>query len=163
MSVSTTSTWDENPPKRPGLSDITDGTKENRPGREPSPAMPNAHEDNQRAKQIAGAGGILPMAILHVTFPGGVPTIAAVKAMGTNVTAANFTAVDNDAGDTTIHWASSVLPPVWSAPGAVTHVDDAEIDRTRAFYTSVGANQAVRVKTKLAGVGTDAAFTIEIL
>lgn len=162
MTVSNTLTWDESPPRRPGLSDITGGTKENRPGRTPDPVtMPCAEEDNQRAKQIAAMGGILPMAILYVTFPAGAPTVAAVKAMGTNVVTGDFTAVDNAAGDTTVHWASTVLPPVWSAP-SVSLVGDVEIDRIRAFYTTVGANQAVRVKTTLAGVATDAAIAVAI-
>lgn len=162
MTVSNTLTWDEDPPRRPALSDITGGTKENRPGRAPDPrTMPCAEEDNQRAKQIAAMGGLLPMAMLYVTFPAGAPTVSSVKAMGTNVVTADFTPVDNGDGDTTIHWASSVLPPVWSAPG-VTLAEDVEIDRVRAVYTSVGANQAVRVKTKLGATGTDAAVLIAI-
>ena len=161
MTVSNTLTWDENPPRRPGLSDITGGTKENRPGRAPDPVtMPCAEEDNQRAKQIAAMAAVVPMAILYITFPAGVPTVA-VKAVGTNVVAGDFTAVDNGPGDTTIHWAASVLPPVWSAP-IMSQVEDLEIDRMRAFYTTSGANQAVQVKTSLGGAGTDAAFVVEI-
>lgn len=166
MTVSNTSTWDENPPRRPALGDITGGTKTNRPGKLPDPVtQPCAEEDNQRAKQIAGAGAVLPMALLYVTFPAGVPTIASVRAPGSNVSIANFTAVDNANGDTTIHWLPSVLPAVWSAPSA-SQADDTEIDRIRAFYTTGGVvpagSQGVRVKTKLGGVATDAAILITI-
>lgn len=162
MTVSSTLTWDEDPPRRPALSDVTNGTKANRPGLVPNPVtQPTAEEDNQKSRQTAALGGIAPMAILYVTFPAGAPTIAAVKAMGTNVVIGDFTPVDNGAGDTTIHWTSSVLPPVWSAP-TVSQADDTSIDRLRAFYTTVGSNQAVRVKSLLGAVATDAAFVLTI-
>lgn len=166
MTVSNTSTWDESTPRRPALADVTGGTKVNRPGKTPDPVtQPCAEEDNQRAKQIAGMGAVVPMAILYVTFPAGVPTIVSVRAPGANVAIGNFTPVDNAAGDTTIHWLPTVLPSVWSAP-AVSQADDTEIDRVRAFYTTGGVvpagSQGVRVKTKLGAVATDAAVLITI-
>ncbi len=162
MTVSNTLTWDEDPPRRPGLSDITGGTKEDDPSSPPDPiTMPTASEHNQSAAQIAALGVVAPLARLYVTFSGGTPSIANVLAPGTNVVAGDFTVVDNAAGDTTIHWASSVLPPVSGGP-SVSVAGDTEIDRARAYYTTVSSNQAVRVKTKLSSTGTDANFVVDI-
>lgn len=162
MTVSSTLTWDESPPRRPALTDITGGTKANDPGFVPNPVtMPTAEEDNQKSKQIAGIARVVPMARVHVTFSAGTPSIANVLAPGTNVVSGSFTVVDNGVGDTTIHWASTVLPTTSGAP-SVSQADDIEIDRARAFYTAVGSNQAVRVKTKLGASATDANFVVDL-
>lgn len=163
MSVSNTLTFDETPPRRPGLSDITGGTKEDDPAHEPDPAtMPTAAEDNQKSKQIAAHAKVADLAILTVTFSSGAPSIANVKALGTNITVDSFDVVDNGVGDTTIWWTDAeVLPPTAGAP-TVSQCDDTEIDRLRAFYTTHEGNPAVRVKSKLGSTATDADFVVRI-
>lgn len=156
-------TYDDTPPVRPALEDLGGAAKENDPNFPPIPGvMPMAEEDNQKTQQIAAFAKVVPLAILTVTFAAGTPSIANVKALGTNVTAASFTVVDNGDGDTTIWWASgTVLPPTAGAP-IVSQADDTEIDRIRAFYTTVSGSPAVRVKTKLGATGADANFVVEI-
>lgn len=162
MTVSSTLTWDLATPIRPALSDITGGTKANRPGKAPDPTtQPTAEEDNQRAGQIAGIARIVPMARICVTIAGGVPSISSVLAPGTNVLAGSFTVTDNGTGDTSISWLATVLPVVTGMP-AVTQGDDVAIDRIRAFYTTVSSNQAVRVKTFLGAAATDCNFAVDI-
>lgn len=163
MTVSSTLTFDETPPRRPGLTDIASGTKEDDPGATPDPAtMPTADEDNQKTKQAAAAAKMIALARITVTFASGTPSISHVSAPGTNVTADNFTVVDNGAGDTTIWWtANEVLPPTAGGP-TVSQCDDTEIDRLRAFATTVSGNPAVRVKSKLGATATDANFVVSI-
>jgi hypothetical protein len=162
MTVSNTLTWDQNPPIRPGLPDITGGTKTNRPGKVPDPTtQPCAEEDNQRAAQIAGIARVVPMARVCVTISGGVPTITSVQAPGTNVAAGSFIVTDNGAGDTTVSWVATVLPAVAGFP-AVSQGDDTAIDRIRAFYTTLGGNQAVRIKSFLGATPTDCSYAVDI-
>jgi hypothetical protein len=162
MTAATTYTYDDNPPRRASLEDLGGDDFENDPAEPPDRVtMPNAEEANEKARHIAGLNRVNPTAKLWVTFPAGTPTINLVRGMRTELVAADFTVVDNGAGDTTIHWASSKLPtPLF--PPMVTLVDDVEIDRVRAYLEAVGANQGVRVKTKLGATGTDCAFVIEI-
>lgn len=162
MAVINLLTWDANPPTRPALTDITGGTKTNRPGKEPDPVtQPRAEEDNQRAGQIAGMARVVPMARVCVTISGGVPSITSVQAPGTNVAAGSFIVTDNGAGDTTVSWLSTVLPTVSGFP-SVSQGDDTPIDRIRAFYTTLAGNQAVRIKSFLGSTPTDCSYAVDI-
>jgi len=162
MTVSNTLTWDQNPPMRPALSDLTGGTKANRPGKAPDPVtQPTAEEDNQRAAQIAGLAEVVPLARICVTITGGVPAVSSVLAPGTNVGVGNFIVTDNGVGDTTISWLATVLPAVAGFP-SVTQADDVEIDRLRAFYTTLGGNQGVRIKSKLGAAATDCNYAVNV-
>ena len=155
-------TWDLPTPMRPGLSDITGGTKVNRPGKAPDPTtQPCAEEDNQRAAQIAGMARVVPMARLCITVTAGTPAVSNVLAPGTNVGVANFIVTKNGTGDHTISWLASVLPAVSGFPSA-SQADDTAIDRVRAFYTTLGGNQAVHIKTFLGAVATDCNYAVDI-
>lgn len=162
MTVSNTLTWDLATPIRPALSDITGGTKANRPGKAPDPTtQPCAEEDNQRAQQIAGIARVVPMARVCVTITAGTPAVTSVLAPGTNVAVGNFIVTDNGNGDTTLSWLATVLPAVSGFPSA-SQGDDVAIDRVRAFYTTLSGNQAVRIKTFLGAVATDCNFAVDI-
>ena len=162
MTVSNTLTFDAATPYRPALADITGGTKINRPGRAPNPeTQPTAEEDNQKSAQTAAFGRTTYLARLTVTISGGTPAITNILAPRSVIEATDFTVTDNGAGDTTIRWASSVLPPVSGAPD-VSQCDDVEIDRLRAFYGTLSGQQGVRVKSKLGATATDANFVVTI-
>jgi hypothetical protein len=169
MTASNTLTFDQDPPHRPALSELGGATKENDPVFPPDPVIhPTAEEFNQLQKQAEAFGRVAPLARIWVTFSAGTPSIAAVQALGSAVVASSFTLVDNGAGDTTIWWRTGAgapagaLPPTTGGGCVVSQTDDVEIDRIRAFLTTVSSNPAVRVKTKLGATGTDANFVVEV-
>lgn len=166
MASSNTLTYDQDTPHRAALSELGGGDKKNHtdPNKAPDPVtMLTAEDENQNEKQIAAFNRICPLVRLWVTFSAGTPSIASVQAMGENVLANDFTVVDNGDGDTTIWWttgAGGTLPPVVGPKSSQT--SDVEIDRLRSFLTVVGSNPAVRIKSKLGAVATDANFVVEL-
>ena len=164
MPSSSTLTFDQNPPHRAGLSELGGGAKENSVKYPPDPTKHATAEDfNQFSQQHAAANRVLPLFRLFVTFNAGTPSIATCQALGSNVVAGDFTIADNANGDTTISWTTGTGGKIPAAIGpVVSQTDDTEIDRIRAFMTTVGSNPAVRVKTKLGATGTDANFCVEI-
>ena len=161
MGSSNTLTYDQTPPRRPSIDDVGGGLKENETPAPDPVSMLTAEDENQQEKLMVAAHRLLPLAIVQVTFTGGVPSVTAAVGLGTGVDATDFTATDNANGDTTISWPSALMPAV-GMPPRVWQTDDIEIDRVRALATSFGGNPAVRVKTKLAAVGTDCNFALEI-
>lgn len=162
MSSSNTLTFDQSPPRRPTLDDFGGGAKENDPADPPNPVtMLTATDENQGEKFMAAAGRVLPLVTIFITITAGVPAVSSVQAMGSAVTTGSFNVVDNGDGDTTVWWAASLLPSVGGGPETF-QVDDVEIDRIRAYYTTVAGAPAVRVKTKLGAVGTNANVGVHI-
>jgi len=158
LGASTTFTFDLATPRRPSLEDLGGDDYEDDPEFPPDKTtMPNADEHNERARNQTGINRVLYVALLHVTFSGGNPSIANVRGMRTALVSGDFVVTDNAAGDTSITWASSVLPasPV---PPTVSLAQDVEIDRVRAYLITNG----VRVKTKLGATGTDCGFVLLI-
>lgn len=169
MSASNTLTYDQDPPHRPGLQELGGGVKKDHPDPEKAPdpvTMLTAAQENQNEKQVEALSRVTALVRLWVTFSGGTPSIVNVQAMGTNVTAPKFTVADNGDGDTTISWKTGAGAPAGALPPAigakVSQTDDTEIDRLRAFLTTVGSDPAVRVKSKLGVVGTNCNFVVEI-
>jgi hypothetical protein len=164
---SNTLTFDESPtPRRPTIDDLGGGAKQNATS-VPDPVRQATAEDfNQTTKQIAAMGRVIPLATVFVTISAGVPTVSGVLAPGSSVSTGSFTLTDNGAGDTTISWAATLLP-TRSVGAKAFQTDDVEIDRIRAVYGTASVptanSPAVRVKTKLAAVGTDCNFGVDIL
>lgn len=162
MAASNTPSWDQSVPRRPVIDDMGGGAKENHPTKPPNPVtMATAEDFNQTTKQVAALGRTVPLVRIFVTITAGVPAVSSVQAPGSSVAVGSFTVVDNGAGDTTLHWVSTLLPSVGGGACAF-QTDDTEIDRIRAIYTTVGANPAVRVKTKLGAAGTDCNFGVDV-
>lgn len=168
MPATNESTFDLDPPRRPGLADLGGARKENHPKRPPDPEKkPTAEEWNHFAKLLEKLGAIVPLARVHVKFTAGTPAIFNVVSMRNGLVAlTDLTLEDHGTGDTSIRWvapgtAGAKLPATTGAPRA-TQCDDIEIDRIRAFYTTVSGLPAVRVKTKLGAVATDCDFLVDI-
>jgi hypothetical protein len=152
----TTLTFDETPPRRPGIGDVGGGAKEDDVEFPPDPVtMPTAADANQMALQIVGLWAVSAAAIVHVTFSGSTPSIAGVFSPRTGLVAADFALTDNGLGDTSVVHAGGKLPPA-TFPAFALQVDDVEIDRVRAVPVTNGA----RVKTKLGATGTDCNFVV---
>lgn len=159
MAAEETCTWDLATPRRATLEDLGGAGYEDEPAPfAPDPiTMPNALEANQKAQQLAAINRVIPICVMFVTITGGTPAITGVFAPGSEVDSSDFTVTDNGAGDTTIDWEVGILPNGTGAVAALTA--DVEIDRVRAFMPD---GTSVRVKTKLATVGTDCNFAVTI-
>lgn len=168
MASSDVLTFDQDPPHRPGLTELGGGAKQNAVGKEkPDPVtMPTAEDFNQFSRQLEGHGRIACLARVWVRITAGVPAIHAVQALGSSVLAGSFVVTDEGAGQTLIAWKTGTGAPAGALPDAVGVValqtDDTEIDRIRAVLTTSGSDPAARVKTKLGATGTDANFCLEI-
>ena len=158
---SNTLTFDQTPPRRPTIDDVGGGGKLNAATPPDPVTMLTAEDVNQLGKLAAAFGRVVPLARISVAFSAGTPSIASVASVCSSVNAATFTLTDNAAGDTTISWLATAMPTTSGAP-SVSQSDDAEIDRLRAFSTTFSGNPAVQVKSKLAAVGTDCNFVVEV-
>lgn len=167
MASSDILTFDQDPPHRPGLTELGGGAKENHPKYPPDPIKHiTAPDFNQLSKQAEAAGRIMPLARLFVRFNAGTPVISKVQSPGANVVADSFDLTDEGAGVTLFVWDTGESVPAGALPPAegvgVVQNDDTEIDRIRAILTTSAGRPAARVKTLLGGVGTDANFILEI-
>lgn len=147
-------TWDITPPRRPSLQDCGEALHENDTAYPPTgPIEPYAEELNQWAKQISRMGGVVPAAILYVTFAGGNPGVTQFVAMPTGVTLSTFTLTDNGPGDTSITWPAGTFPTSVMWPSATIADDTAHI------ICALRISNGVRVKTRnLAGGSEDSDF-----
>lgn len=167
MAATNDSTFDLDPPRRPGLSDLGGAQKENHPKRPPDPVKhPTAEEWNHFAKLLAKLGAIVPLARVYVRVTAGVPSIQNVVGMRSDLLAADLTLEDHGTGDTSIRWVApgtsgAKLPATLGAPDACI-VQDLAAPGHLAFYTTVAGLPAVRVKTFSAGVAADADFVVNI-
>jgi hypothetical protein len=152
-----TVTFEQTPPRLPTLDDLHGGRLQNVPGKPPGPDHPNALAMNQSDRLVVGLANVAPAVKLHITFPGGTPTIQNISSPRTGLVAGDFTMVKNGNGDTSItHVGGKLVGVRWAA--TVCQVDDVEIDRIRAVPIANG----VRVKSKLGTVGTDCAVVVEM-
>lgn len=167
MSATDDSTFDLDPPYRPGLSDLGGGTKLNHPKYPPNPVtMPTAPEWNHFAKLLEKLGAIVPIARVHVRITAGAPSIQHVVGMRAGLVAADFTIQDHGVGDTSLRWiaagvAGQKLPATSGAP-SVSVAQDLVTPGACAFYTTISSMPAVRIKTFSAGAAADADFVVDI-
>ena len=97
-------------PRRPSLADVGNATLVDDDPAPDKASMPYADQLNQWALQIAAMGRVCPVAIVLVTISAGTPAVANVTAPGTNVGVSSFSVVDHATGDTSLTWASDLLP-----------------------------------------------------
>jgi hypothetical protein len=152
---SNTLTYDQDPPRRPGIDDLGGATKTNDVAHLPDPGDPAAEEYNQICKQVVGLSKVAFRLIVHVTFPSGTPTLSLFSSPGNLVEAGDISFTDHAAGDTSVLLDAEAFPESLFPP-LLTLAEDVEIDRARVFSVSGG----YRVKTKLGGSGTDCAFVM---
>jgi hypothetical protein len=164
MTLSSILTYDQDAPRRPTIDDLGGGAFQDHPLYPPNPTEhPSAGMFNQATKQIVALAKMSASIKLQVEFPGGVPTITQLVALGTKLTAENFVAVggqilDGGPGNTLIRLPPAIVVPQLISPSGLTIVEDVDIDRIKAF----AGNGGFWVVTKLGGVGTDAAFVIQV-
>jgi len=162
--LSSVLTYDQANVHRPTIAELGGGAFQDHPLRPPDPQThPSAGMFNQATKQIVALAGIAPSLKFQVEFVAGAPVITQLIAIGTKITAANFTALggqitDNGNGDTTITLPPTLIPPQLTRPSGLTIVEDVEIDRARVVTVTNGW----QIKTKLGATGTDAAFTFQV-
>ena len=167
MASSDTLTHDDDPPHRPGLSELGGGAKENSVQFPPDPVKhPTAEDFNQFSRQIEAMGKVTPLAVVWMRIVAGTPSVYAVQAQGANVVAGSFTITDVGAGETLIAWKTGTGAVAGALAAAVgvkaSQTDDVDIDRIRAILTTSGSDPAARVKTFLGAVATDCNFCLEI-
>ncbi|WP_394847409.1 hypothetical protein LZC95_08080 [Pendulispora brunnea] len=162
--MSDESTFDANPPFRPGLASFHGAVKVDHTEFPPNPlTMPSAGEYNLLCKLVIAYGKVLPVAIVDVKVSNGTASVDRFTAAGSNITLATFTIVRNGAGDIDVLWPATAFPPaVVDADASVT--EDVEIDRIRVV-TKVSPPPGMRgvtVRTRLGTIGVDARFQLRI-
>jgi hypothetical protein len=158
------STFDLAPPRRPGVTDFNNASKEDDPDFPPNPVtMPTAGEYNTLCKLMVAMGKVMPVAIVDIKFTTGTPSVDRFVAASSSASLSSFTVVDSGAGVTDVHWDDELLPPPAADPEA-TITEDVEIDRIRTMVmpSAPAGRVGVRVKTKLGATGTDARFQLKI-
>lgn len=158
MAVESTLVYEQDPPKRPALSDVLNGDKVNYPpSASVDPDIPDAAEFNQSAKLHNAHGKMVPLARIAVTFSGGTPSVASCITVRSDVVAGDITLTDNGNGDTTITLPTDKFPSQNSPPRAWLN------DTTHGFITTSVATNGARVRTaNTSGSATDKPFTVEI-
>jgi len=147
-------------PHLPSTENLGGTSKQNDPARPPDPVlMPDARDHNAMSWALAAQGRTTPAMVLSIAFAAGAPYVAGITNVNSGIDSGDISLTDNAAGDTTIEWPADSFPVVNGiSPHSLTVNEDVAIDEMRAIPVSNG----VRVKTKAATVGTDAAFTIVV-
>lgn len=164
MAAIDTLTWDLTPARRPSLNDLGSAILEDKAGtKAPGTSGKNLYAAmcNQWQRQIAALARTASSVRLTIDFDGGgVPFIDKFQPAGTLLVSSDFALTDNGNGDTVITWTTSKLPPVECDPQATVNNDG---DYTIAVTKSTtSTTTSMRVKTRLAGVLSNARFTISI-
>jgi hypothetical protein len=118
---------------------------------------PYATEYNATKKTVAAVARVVPNAILTIDFDGGAPFIDKLMAASTNLTAADFTLVDDGVGQTRIQWAAGTLPEIVCDPIASSGAPSG----THIVNVSVTGPTELSVHT-FTGVYADIRFTVAI-
>jgi hypothetical protein len=162
--MSDDSTFDANPPFRPGLSVFHGAAKIDDSEYPPNPLlMPSAGEYNIICKLAVAFGKVLPVAIVDIRFSNAAPSVDRFTAAGSSITVATFTLVRNGPGDTDVLWPVNAFPPaIVDADASIT--EDVEVDRVRVIskVSPPAGLRGVTVRTRLGTVGVDARFQLRI-
>lgn len=153
--VEDTLTYDQSPPFRPGLSDLQNALKTDDEEFPPDDTeMPFAAEANQQAVQIASISKTREVGLVAIHFTAGTPAV--FQQSCAQSLEPTFTVQDLGNGDTRITWPANTFPnPVVPATAHLT----ADVDATIAC---IAITNGVEVKTRVAGVGTDADFVVVV-
>ncbi|WP_394849714.1 hypothetical protein LZC95_19955 [Pendulispora brunnea] len=158
------STFDEAPPRRPGLSTFNGAAKADDAEFPPDPkTMPSAAEYNALCRLVIAYGKVVPVAIVDVAFTGGAASVQRFVAAGSHVTTASFTVQRTGPGDTDVLWPEDAFPaPVVDADATIT--EDVDVDRVRVFprVSPPAGTRGVTVRTRLGAAGVDARFQLRI-
>jgi len=151
-----TLTFDESPPRRPGLDDVGGGQKVN-DGGTPDPVRdPTAEDANQTALQLVALGKVMPVALLSVANSGA-PALDRQSCAPTAPSLLTFTVTDNGVGDTSITWPAGTFPAPVAKPRA--YVTGA----TPALIAAEAITNGVRVRTRdAAGAPVDVPFDVDV-
>lgn len=165
MAAETTYTFDIDPARRPSPADL--GCENATDDAEFAPDKEReGHADQlkQWNAQIAGAGRLLPAAIVEITNSGA-PSISYVAAMGTGVDASVFDVTDEATGTTLIEWTRGVLPTAYLRAKVFVDGDGSYLApyAVRVSDVSAAGLDGVRVKTRAdGGALADVDFTVWI-
>lgn len=111
MTIPDESTFELDPPRRPGLPDVGGAALvDDDPPPDPD-TMPSARMLNMLQRLSRAYGALMPLAIVTIEktllAP---PTIANVRGLNPNLTVDNFGITINDTGDYTLDWDTGILP-----------------------------------------------------
>lgn len=153
---SDTLTYDQVPPRRPGLDDVGGATQENDPDYPPLVGMPTAEMANQAQKLLSAFGAVTPLAIVSVRFNAGTPVVDLYTEVRSAPAAP--TVADLGAGDTSITWSPFPFP----APVARAMVTLSE-DLAMLAPVVVPISNGFEVKTRnSAGALADCGFVLAV-
>jgi hypothetical protein len=125
----------------------------------PNPEMDmSALDENQNELVLAGLARTAFVLCITVGFNAGAPVLQGMETVGSLLLSGDITLTDNGAGDTTISWPANKIPARTCGPLLTIH-EDVEVTAQRALTPTA---TSIRVKTKVAGTGTDCGFTVRI-
>jgi hypothetical protein len=148
--VTSTLTFQQVPPKRPGEADIINGTKTNVTATVP-PHMPAAEEYMQIARLAAAFGRMIPLLRISLQYLAGVPSVHSFASVREDIVLGDFTVTDLGVGRTSIVWPAGKFPTANSRPmvstnrgGAAVAVPDVVLIANGVeVYTADNANAAI--------------------
>ena len=143
-------------PRRPGISDVGGGQKQNDQEFLPDPDMPDADDDNQHQMLLVGLSKTATMASIYVKFVAGAPSIFGIRAVGSLLQSSDFTPTDVATGKVTIACPSSkIVPPLF--PRAFPQATG---NHTAVAYVS-GSGEEITIEVRTAGALADVDFVVD--
>jgi hypothetical protein len=155
----TTSTFDQSPPRRPGIDDVGGGQKQNDPNLPPpDPELdPCADDFNQLSQQAVAAGKVLAVARLSIDQSGGDYTLVGISCASSTPTTTDFEVTKNGVGDVTITWPDGTFPTAIARPRA--HI----IGSTPLAHATQPLAHGARVRMiDMAGTPAESGFDLDI-
>lgn len=160
MTVSDTLTYDETPPRRPGIDDILVTTKEQPAGLPPpNPRYgPTAEEANQSGKQIVALAKVTPTVVMSLMYDSASAEYEVLQfsAAGSDVAIDTFTPTRNAKGDISVTWPAETFP----SPAAKPEVSANGTTPCLSCVDSI--SNGVRVLLETTGGPIDAPFTVSV-
>lgn len=153
MAAPNASTFDLDPPRRPGIDDFNGIAKEDDPEEPPNPReQPNAAEWNTMEWLLMSIGRVMPVSVVSVASNAVTQASAAKK----DVTTGTFTVTVNGTGDLDITWPANTFPAAVAAPAGFLNSGPGMIHVS-------GIVNGVNVKTyDGTGVAANRDFTVHI-
>lgn len=143
-------------PRRPGIDDVGGAQKQNDAQFLPDPDMPDADDDNQHQRLLVGLCKVADGAKIYVKFAAGAPSIFAVRAIGSELVADDFTVTDVATGKVKLACpASKIVPPLLGKAFPQATGNNTAV----AYVTGAGAEITVEVRT--GGTLADVDFVLE--
>ena len=103
-------------PRRPTISDVGGGAKQDDSAYPPNPVTdPAAADYNQMSLLAVRAASVQPVALLSVHYATSAATITSLACVNTNVAASGFTLTQNGNGDVSITYPANAFPSAAAA------------------------------------------------